>query len=51
MNKIIPFNKPYITNEELNYIKKVFANKNNNLEFGYQGKFSNLCCDEIKKNY
>jgi dTDP-4-amino-4,6-dideoxygalactose transaminase len=49
MNKIIPFNKPYITNEELNYIKKVFANKNNNLEFGYQGKFSNLCCDEIKK--
>ena len=40
MNKIIPFNKPYITNEELNYIKKVFANKNNNLEFGYQGKFS-----------
>ena len=48
MKKIIPFNKPYITTNELTNIKKVFIKKNNP-EFGYQGKFSNLCCSEIKK--
>lgn len=47
MKKIIPFNKPFITSKELSSIKKIF--KKNNSAFSYQGEFSNLCCNEIKK--
>ena len=47
MSKNIPFHKPYITNLEISNIKKVFDRKNTN--YGYQGKFSKLCNNEIKK--
>lgn len=47
MSKIIPFNRPYITNSEISNIKKIFNSKNTN--YGYQGKFSKLCNNEIKK--
>ena len=47
MSKNIPFHKPYITNLEISNIKKVFDRKNTN--YGYQGKFSKLCNNEIRK--
>ena len=48
MPKRILFNKPFITNQEISNIKKIFK-KNYNLNFGYQGWFSKLCTQEIKK--
>lgn len=48
MPKKILFNKPFITNQEISNIKKIFSKKYN-LNFGYQGYFSKLCTQEIKK--
>ena len=48
MPKKILFNKPFITNQEISNIKKIFLKKYN-LNFGYQGYFSKLCTQEIKK--
>ena len=48
MSKNILFNKPYITNQEISNIRKIFTKKLNS-DFGYQGYFSEQCVKEIKK--
>ena len=48
MSKNILFNKPYITNQEISNIRKIFTKKLNS-NFGYQGYFSEQCVKEIKK--
>lgn len=47
MNDIIPFNKPYITGKEYEYIQDAVSS----LKISGNGKYTNFCHDFFEKNY
>ena len=47
MKNIIPFNKPYTSNLELNFFKILLKNKN----FSARGYFSQKCENILEKKY